>query len=254
MGDALKKAIVELVLRVPPFRPAHMGSYIRQLYFWRNCKALDIKNFENILDAGCGPGDYALSFARKFPWLTVTGIDIEPRVPLDNRPPNFLLRQGSILDLEDDSVYDFIYCIDVLEHIPNNRKVLENFYAALKEGGYLYIHMPAKKRKRIFPDKLYKEFDDWAEHEHIGEHYELDEIFLLLEEIGYKVINGEYTFGFPGKLAWELDRMTDKRFKRKLLLTPFLKLLGRISVLFRYKKSNALFVLAQRQEKQGSSP
>jgi SAM-dependent methyltransferase len=253
MSDTLKKTIVELVFKVPFFRIVHMGSYIRTLYFWKNCKKLNIKTFTNVLDAGCGPGDYALSFARKFPWLNVTGIDIKPRIQGNNIPSNFNVRQASLTDLDEHSIYDFIYCIDVLEHIPGNRKVFENFYNALKENGYLYIHIPAKKRKRIFPDRLFREFDEWGKHEHIGEHYELNEIMLILNEIGFKVISGEYTFGFPGKLAWELDRMTDGRFRIKLLLMPFLKLLGRISVLFRYKKSNALFVLAQKQEIQGLS-
>jgi SAM-dependent methyltransferase len=253
MGDALKKALAEFVLRVPPFRPAHMGNYIRSLYFWRFCKRLDIKNFRQVLDAGCGPGDYALSLARKYPWLKVTGIDIEPRVPPDNLPPNFLIRRGSLMDLEENSVYDFIYCIDVLEHIPGNKKVMQNFYRALRDGGYLYIHMPAKKGKSIFPNRLYKEFAEWVAREHIGEHYDLDEMFLVLDEIGFKTIKGEYTFGFPGKLAWELDRMTDKRFKIKLLLMPFLKLLGRISVLIPYREGNALLVLARKQDKHGQS-
>jgi SAM-dependent methyltransferase len=253
MGETLKKTIVELVLRVPPFRIAHMGSYIRQLYFWRNCKRLDVRNFRDVLDAGCGPGDYALSFARKFPWLKVTGMDIEPRVPVEDLPPNFLLRQGSLLDLGEDAAYDFIYCIDVLEHIPGNEKVMRNFYRALREGGYLYLHMPSRERKRIFPDRLYKEFDEWAEHEHIGEHYELAEIISALKGMGFEVIRGQYTFGLPGMLAWELDRMTDKRFKIKLMLMPVLKLLGRMSVLTSRRRGNALLVLARKRGKRGPS-
>lgn len=153
------------------------------------------------------------------------------------------------MDLEENSAYDFIYCIDVLEHIPGNKKAIRNFYRALKHGGYLYIHMPSKEGKSIFPKRYYEEFAEWVAREHIGEHYSLDEIVYVLNEMGFKVINGEYTFGFPGRLAWELDRITDKWFKIKILLMPFLKLLGRISVLFRYKEGNALLVLAQKTKK-----
>jgi len=66
-----------------------------------------------------------------------------------------------------------------------------------------------------------------------------------LQKIGFKIINAEYTFGFLGELAWELDRVTDKHSLLKVFLMPLLKVLGQSSVKVKHKSGNVL-VLAQK--------
>jgi 2-polyprenyl-3-methyl-5-hydroxy-6-metoxy-1,4-benzoquinol methylase len=58
--------------------------------------------------------------------------------------------------LDEHNCYDFIWCIDVLEDILDNRRVVESFYRALKPGGYLYLHIPYDSSgKRIYREQYF---------------------------------------------------------------------------------------------------
>ena len=182
-----------------------------------------------------------MEMAQTFPWVEVTAIDIKTWDLQGDHPSNLLFRQGNLLKLEDKHTYDFIYCIDVLEHIPNNVEVMQNFYQALKDGGYLYLHMPYNiGKERIFPDKFFTEYNARMKKEHIGEQYSLDEIKSILQKIEFNIIGAEYTFGFLGELAGELDRITDRKIALKVLLMPLMKLLGQIAVRSKLKRGNIL--------------
>lgn len=243
-----KRSIVKNLLTHTPFYPNHIGNYIRSLYFWKYINKLPLKNFTKILEAGCGDGHYALKMAQRFPWIEITGIDIKKSDFQSNYPSNFFFKQGDLQNLEDKETYDFIYSIDVLEHIQNNIKVLQSFQQALRDGGYLFIHMPYDiGKKRIFSDKFFAKFNAWTKKEHIGEQYTCDEIKFVLQSIGFEIMETEHTFGFPGELAWELDRITDGKIVTKVLLMPLLKFLGYIAVKSKLKKGNILVIAKKKK-------
>lgn len=240
--------IAKNLLKHTPFYPIHIGNYIRSLYFQKYLRQLPVEKVTKVLDACCGGGRYALKRAKRFPWIVIIAMDIKAQDFQSSCPPNFFFRQGNLLELKDKDTYDFVYCIDVLEHVPNNTKVIEHFYRALKNGGYLYLHMPYDiRKKRIFPDKFFVEFNAWTEEEHVGGQYTLDEIKFILQKIGFEIIEAEHTFGFLGELAWELDRVTDKRSALKVILMPLLRLLGKVSVGIKHISGNIL-VLARKLE------
>ncbi|GAI04956.1 unnamed protein product, partial [marine sediment metagenome] len=68
------------------------------------------------------------------------------------------------------------------------------------------------------------------------------ELKKLVKDIGFKIIKSKYTFGFFGKLAWELDRLTDSYRKIKLCLMPLLKIFGRIDTIVKNKNGNILII------------
>ena len=53
-----------------------------------------------------------------------------------------------------DNEFDVIYCSHVLEHIPNDRKAMEEFYRVLKPGGWSLLQVPLD----INLDKTYEDF------------------------------------------------------------------------------------------------
>lgn len=234
------------LVRATCFRPVHIGQYVRNLHFRRQCRRLPLRQFRRILDAGCGQGSYALEMARACPWAKVWAMDLSPAPLPPGAPANLSLVQGDLLQLAASEKFDFIYCIDVLEHIRDNPKVMLNFYQALNCGGYLFLHMPDdREKRRIFPERFFQEFDRWADHEHIGEQYTLPELSHRLSQAGFSILLARNTFGLAGQLAWELDRMTNRRWRTKVILMPFLKLLARISVHTRPRRGSVL-VLAQK--------
>lgn len=227
-------------------RPVHIGEYVRRLHFLRWRRRLPLSRFQRILDAGCGQGKLALEMARRCPWAQVVGYDLAPAPPAADAPKNLSIVQADLLRLTASKEFDFIYSIDVLEHIRGNAEVLRNFHRALKAGGFLFLHMPDDRRPgRILPARVFREFDRWAKDEHVGEQYTPAELRILLEGLGFTVLASRHTFGRLGQLAWELDRLSDRRRRTKLLLMPALKTMAWISVRTRPRRG-ATLVLAQK--------
>jgi len=227
--------------------PKHIGNYIRELYFWDFVQKLPKEKIKTILDAGCGQGNYAKSFAIKHPSIKIDAYDIKKYESWDNEQKNINFKQKDLLKIKKQNYYDFCYSIDVLEHIRENREVMINIYRALNNGGYFYLHMPYdKNNKYILPSFIFKEFNKWVKKEHIGKSYSLEELSNLLKEIGYVIIYGKYTFGLLGNLAWEIDRATDKLFLLKILVSPILKILSYLSVKINYSKGSGVAILSQK--------
>jgi SAM-dependent methyltransferase len=225
------KQVAKKLLKDTQFEPVHMGGYIRHSYFWREVAKLPVERFQKVLDAGCGSGQYAIEFARRFPHIEVHGVDLRLPQPHQLLPPNCRLRQGDLLNLQESQQYDFIWCIDVLEHIPDNERALISLIAALCYGGFLYLHVPYDNpRKKIFPESWFVGFNEWAEKEHIGEQRPLDEWTAILREAGLKITSAEWTFGFWGELAWEIDRLTDGKPIMKVMSAPILKAIAHVAL------------------------
>jgi SAM-dependent methyltransferase len=229
-------------VRRTPLYPVHMGNYLRHRYFWREVGDLPVHDFVSVLDAGCGAGHYALEFARRYPHLAVVGYDLKAEFT-QQRPPHLRLQHRDLLLMNDEESYDFVYCIDVLEHIPDNRKVIANIHRALKPGGYFYLHMPYDyPGKRILPAQLFQDFEQWARSEHIGRQYDLEEARRLLMKEGFDILRSRHTFGFLGELTWELDRLADGHLYLRALIAPLLRAMGRLAVRIPASAGNVLVV------------
>lgn len=214
------------------FPSAHASAYIRFLYFRNFLKKF---SFSEALDAGCGPGLFTFYLAEQFPESHICGCNISreeidecKKEQRDRNITNASFLQVDLLTLTDKEKYDFIYSIDVLEHIRGNRAVIRNLYNALRTNGTFYLAMPYEpSHKFIFSRNIYiQDYINWAKIEHVGDQYSLDEMSNLFEETGFKIISKKYTFGFFGKLAWELDIITESRIFIKHIIQPFIFICG----------------------------
>ena len=241
------KNIIKTFLRKTPFHPIHMGFYLRRLYFFKTIKLIDMSHINKVLDAGCGNCALAKNIITKYPDILINAYDIDIKTIDICRSKNINVKKMDLKELDEKDTYDFIYSIDVLEHIKENVKVISNIYQTLKPGGYFYIHMPDRCQRRIMPDRLFAEFEIWAKNEHIGEMYNLEELIKIIEKVGFEVIVACHTFGLFGKLAWELDKLTDKNKYMKIILMPLLKFLCYLDLYINIKKGNGLLVLARKK-------
>lgn len=240
------KSFVKLVLKYTPFKIVHMGAYIRGLYFWKHLRKMPIEKFEKILDAGCGAGDYAIKLATKYPHLMIDAFDIKKHETWNNKTKNVNFRQKDLSKLKENKYYDFCYCIDVLEHILGNRKVLDNIYKTLKNGSYFYLHIPNNIQRRIFPKRYFFKSEKLAKEEHTGEIYSKVDLKKMLESAGFKIIVLKETFRFFGRITWEIDRITDNLIILKIILMPIMKVFAHLELYFGEKDGNGLLVLAQK--------
>lgn len=218
------------------FPSAFVSAYIRTLYLKRFVRTIA---FTNVLDAGCAAGLFTLFLAGRFPEARFAGYDCSPDDLDQGRAEarqkglgNVSFEVQDLTSLAENEKYDFIFSIDCLEHIPGNQKVMANLVRALVPGGVLYVAMPCEKiHQFLFPKRHFDKYIRWASGEHIGDQYTCDELVAVFRSLGLAILQAQYTFGFWGKLAWELDMLTDSRPGLKRLLLPFLFFVGALDPL-----------------------
>jgi 2-polyprenyl-3-methyl-5-hydroxy-6-metoxy-1,4-benzoquinol methylase len=119
------------------------GSFgrIRGLYFRKIIERLALAPGANVLDYGCGPGDFLLA-AREL-GVEATGIDASPRsVRLaEQRGLHVLLGETAEL-LARPERYDAIVVQSVLEHVPDGVQLVTELSSLLVPGGMLVLSAP----------------------------------------------------------------------------------------------------------------
>jgi len=95
------------------------------------------------------------------------GIDRERRVP-------HLTYVGDVADMHmiPDASYDCILCIDVLEHVPDPRRVVREMSRVCKPGGILALSVPFLHRVHSAPDDYWR-FTEYGLRELLQEHFEI---------------------------------------------------------------------------------
>lgn len=120
-------------------------------------RSLDIKTKETVLDCGCGEGLYLMAMSGIFPDAAINGFDIDtssmevakkhlekanPDREFSNRV-NVDFKIGNICDMPyEDNYFDKICCSEVLEHVEDDRKALNELRRILKPGGKLVVTVP----------------------------------------------------------------------------------------------------------------
>lgn len=110
--------------------------------------------------------------------------------------------------------YDLAVAIDILEHIPDDISALKNIFNCLKENGMLIISTPS-------------DTDEAAKFtsEHVRPGYNKKELEQKLKDVGFKIKESIYSYGFFGALSWRIMikkplQMLQKS-KLNIILLPF---------------------------------
>lgn len=242
--EKLKKLSV-LLFGIP-----EIGFQVRSIYFTKilsSCVALDKP--KKILDAGSGIGAYTFWLAKTFPRASVTGGDIDRHKIKSCRvlAKEFHLNNASfsyfdITKTNGKADYDLIVTIDVLEHVEDYIAVLRNFQRLLRKDGLLYIHVPQPHQKRIFHS-----LRSWHHEDHVREGIDKKTLEGKLKKIGFRILVSRESFGFFGKLAWELNHvMLAKSFILAGIMFPFLYILAILDQLWKNKKGLGVAILAKK--------
>ena len=97
---------------------------------------------KRILDVGCGHG-YIFEFCRSV-GADAVGIDIQWKELKVPHRGYFIVGDAQNLPLRDKS-FDAIIAFELVEHLHNPEKSLEEFYRCLREGGMLLLTTPTPK-------------------------------------------------------------------------------------------------------------
>lgn len=203
--------------------------YIRRLITEKGSDLDSIGKWD-LLDAGCGFGQYDHFILNRFENVQITSVDVKTNYLDDNRKffqkeikqERIRFLQADLLDLELEKTFDLIVCIDVLEHIEDDQKVIQNLSGLLKKGGYFIMHSPSHLSEED------GEEDDSFVGEHARTGYSKKEIEdkLMIAELMPEIT--QYTYGKWGRRAWILS------IKWPMILLNKIKLWGLIPLLVYY--------------------
>jgi len=163
------------------------------------------------LDAGCGNGAFALFAASRGNECVGLSHDDRNRKIAENRALLLGLRGASFrcADLRElDKLsnrlktFDQIICLETIEHLKNDRKLLRDLSALLAPGGKLLLTTPYKHYKHLLGDKL-SEIEDGG---HVRWGYTHEEIEALLNDVNIKPVSQEYISGFFSQQLTNLMR------------------------------------------------
>ena len=178
-----------------------VGALVRSAAVERALRA--IRPPSRILDAGCGRGQLAFALHRRWPNAEIVGLDFEPELVAhcdriaEQLHATALRFECRTLPAELPWSFDLVVCVDVLEHIADDRGFLQCLHGATAAGGTLILHTPAAPQKRYLA-----EFEE--QHDHVRDGYTAAGLRAILLEAGYRRVEILPTFGFFGALGWEI--------------------------------------------------
>ncbi len=202
-ADGIKKefsntSITSLGFKV--FGIPHMGLRMRARVI---LDLLDIREGDAFFDAGCGIGVYSFSLASMF--SRGLGLDLDREKVHIAQGYKIMLKDNHINctvgSLEDvplkNECMDKVLCSEVIEHIQDDKKCLQELYRILKKNGRLVLTTTSIGETTI---------DKQEDFDHARPGYKLEELKNLLEGEKFHVEKIVPYGLFWGRLAWKINR------------------------------------------------
>lgn len=227
--DPIKRKLGVVFNRTPGFRRLFYRLLdlllLRSWHIRRAFKKWEKKQqgVVKILDAGSGFGQYDYYIGKRHHDWEIKGLDVKAEQIEDCnqffKKINFhhvKFEKADLVKYNAKEKYDLVLCVDVMEHIEEDEKVLNNFYASLKPGGLLLISTPSDQGG----SDVHHDHDDGASFidEHVRDGYSIEDLSTKLRKAGFHKTEVFYQYGPAGKLAWKLSM----KFPIILLNTSYL--------------------------------
>lgn len=182
-----------------------------------------------ILEIGSGIGNISQFAIKENKKITLSDISINYVEKLKSNFPNNEILNIDLVHEDFDSRYknifgtfDFIFALNVIEHIEDDKKAIENIYKLLKKGGCVFILVPAYKL-------LFNNFDVALEHYRRYTKQNLRQLFPQ-----FKLLKSFY-FNFVGIFGWFMvgnllgkKIIPESNMKLYNLLVPAFKIIDKI--------------------------
>ncbi|WP_109831422.1 class I SAM-dependent methyltransferase [Reichenbachiella versicolor] len=236
------------------FGYTNVGNYARFTIFKKLVNQLPIDKMDKVLDVGCGYGEYAIGLAKAMEEAEIHALDIDSERTetvvnaVDKSAIHNIQIHNRYLETLREEDFDFIYSIDVFEHMHPDMMPFKAARERLKEGGYFLVKIPNKVQKTILPEHWFEDHNHWLEEEHIGQVYDLDGLQERFVEEGFEIVSASHSDGWISRFAWELAYLGKKMGVITQLLTlPLSKLLIHADRIFHNNKwGNAIQVIGKK--------
>ena len=181
----------------------------RTVYFGILESHLKGEKLERILDLGCGMGGFLEGLSKFGENVYPSDISVESLVHVADRGfDGAVVSNGYKLPYADSSI-DLVCLFDAIEHIPDDKKVMQEVARILKPGGRVLISVPAYQF-------LYANNDRVAQH---CRRYNRRNLRAVIEQAGIRVVRNTHAniFLFPLILPAVLGiKLIETLFPRKL--------------------------------------
>lgn len=170
----------------------------QDLHFWYKARKKLIFNLLNfvfkncvedrlILDIGCGTGT-ELEIIKKFGQVVAFDNNLNVLELAKKQGCKIILADIEKYKLQNNH-YDAVCCFDLLEHLKDDQKVIDNIFQSLKEGGHFFFTVPAFQF-------LFSAHDIAMQH---YRRYNKRKFLRKLEKAGFKILKLNYwnSFLFP---------------------------------------------------------
>ncbi len=244
-----------------------IGTEVRLAHVKRASKRIPPAFFVDVLDAGCGTGDFSFFFARKYKNVYIDAGDIDKKRIVENNIIKKQHRFKNIIFFEYDllkgqnqqergksknKLYDLIFCIGTILYFTKQQriKIAKNLFSLVKPGGYIYFDLPISDYTdvMIIPPKYYPKMYALIEAKNTGDLFTLEELEELLKKNNFTIVYKNKTHNYVGKFAWEFDNVLREREfnKLRLVLLPMLRFLARVDAWTNNKQGCCFCILAKK--------
>jgi SAM-dependent methyltransferase len=161
------------------------------------------------LDAGSGNGAFAMYAARRGNEVTALSYSASDQARAERRAKavglgdiRFLvadLREVDRLEAEL-GPFDQAYCLEVIEHILDDRKLLRDLARLIRPGGRLLLTTPYRRHRPVFGEGV----NDREDGSHVRAGYTHEEMDRLLAEAGFSAVSHAYVSGVLSQLGFNV--------------------------------------------------
>jgi len=197
-------------------------NVLKKMFGWTNLvrrmqapvviRMLNLHGEEYFLDLGCAGGNFVYEMSKR---CKSVGVDINPSIKnlafaqRHQKNLNFMMADGFNLPFKDHS-FDTILLGGTLQAVEQDSKLITECHRILKESGVLVLYVVQERRtirimyesNRFFTRKLIKLFNlpqnyveferDYVERVNMTKFYRIEDLAVLVEKNGFKVIEVEF--------------------------------------------------------------
>lgn len=132
-----------------------------------------------VLDVGCGNGNYVLHLADRY---RIRGVDYKHFAAWDQQPHLFSISDAQRLDMPDASV-DTVLSFETLEHLPDPDSALREYYRVCRRNLILTVPNCKLTSGQRASGLIY---NHWIDRTHVN-FWELDTLCRQVEAAGFKI-------------------------------------------------------------------
>jgi 2-polyprenyl-3-methyl-5-hydroxy-6-metoxy-1,4-benzoquinol methylase len=246
--DIVKDKIAFLISLIPMLRKIFYKVLncliLRQQYVFKLIKEIypDKQSKFKMYDAGGGYLQYTDYVLTNYANAEVFAVDIKDDyideyshyIKNNKKNARFDHHCADLQTYTPNGDFDLIIAIDIMEHIENDRAVLNNFNKVLNDSGKLIISTPST-------------FDEAAAftEEHVRPGYDKEDLIEKLLTAGFNIDKFKYTYGKYGAKYWKLAMKTPLSL---LQINKLFFLFLPVYYLFTYPIISVLMRLDQKRE------